>query len=202
MAARFDMPKARAESGLDREPAAAGVARQLRRSRRSERVARATEPDLRRLTGCLHSLSSRHHELIQGYAARAGIACMQFTILTTIRHLAAGGDVFLVTIADHLRLTSAGVTKAIQHLTELGLVEKTGDRDDRRRARLTVTRRGCALLDSLAPMQSKVNDVWLDCMNESELSIFLDLAERFIKSSDRALALQSYLGKDSDAVPV
>ena len=47
-------------------------------------------------------------------------------------------------------------------------------------------------------MQSKVNDVWLDCMNDAELSIFLDLVERFIRSSDRALALQSYLVEDSN----
>jgi hypothetical protein len=38
-------------------------------------------------------------------------------------------------------------------------------------------------------------------MNDEEFSVFLDLVERFIKSSDRALALQSYLVKDSDIVP-
>ncbi|QPF86115.1 winged helix-turn-helix transcriptional regulator [Bradyrhizobium genosp. L] len=127
---------------------------------------------------------------------------MQYTILTTIRHLEARGDVFLVTVAEHLRLTSAGVTKTIQHLTELGLVEKAEDLGDRRRTRLTVTPRGRELLDSLAPMQSKINNVWLDCMNDTEFSLFLDLAERFVRSSDRALALQNYLAKNADAVPL
>jgi len=150
------------------------------------------------LTGCLHSLSSRHHGLTQGYAARVGIGGIQYTILTTMRHLESRGDVFPVTIAEYLRLTSAGVTKAIQQLTELGLVDKAGDLGDRRRTRLTVTQTGCALLDSLAPMQSEVNDVWLDCMSDKEFSVFLDLVERFIRSSDRALALQNYLAKDSD----
>jgi hypothetical protein len=50
-------------------------------------------------------------------------------------------------------------------------------------------------------MQSEINDVWLDCMNDKEFSIFLDLAERIVRSSDRALALQSYLAKDSDTAP-
>ena len=94
---------------------------------------------MQRLTGCLHSLSSRHHDLIQGYAARVGIAGVQYMILTTIRHLETRGDVFPVTIAEHLRLTSAGVTKAIQHFTELGLVEKNEDPADRRRTMLAVT---------------------------------------------------------------
>ncbi|KJC45007.1 hypothetical protein UP09_15440 [Bradyrhizobium sp. LTSP885] len=195
------MPKATAKSRRSRKPATANISPALRAAPRGDRVAKAAGPELQRLTGCLHSLSSRHHDLIQGYAERVGIAGMQYMILTTIRHLESRGDVFPVTIAEHLRLTSAGVAKAIQHLTELGLVEKAGDLGDRRRTRLTVTPCGCALLDSLAPMQSRVNDVWLDCMSDSEFSIFLDLVERFIRSSDRALALQSYLVKDSDIVP-
>jgi DNA-binding MarR family transcriptional regulator len=195
------MPKAIAKSGHNRKTPTAHLSTEFRSTPRTDRIAKATEPELQRLTGCLHSLSSRHHDLIQGYAARVGIAGMQYMILTTIRHLETGGDVFLVTIVEHLRLTSAGVTKAIQHMTALGLVEKAEDLGDRRRTRLTVTQRGHALLSSLAPMQSEVNDVWLDCMNDEEFSIFLDLVERFIKSSDRALALQSYLVKDSDIVP-
>jgi hypothetical protein len=37
-------------------------------------------------------------------------------------------------------------------------------------------------------------------MNDEEFSIFLDLVERFIRSSDRALAMQDYLARDSDIV--
>ncbi|WP_050425327.1 hypothetical protein [Bradyrhizobium tropiciagri] len=44
-------------------------------------------------------------------------------------------------------------------------------------------------------MQSNVNDVWLDCMNDAEFSISLDLVERCIRSSDRAPAMQDYLVK-------
>ena len=191
---------AKTKSSHNRKTSTVRFPTELRSPPRSDRLARATGPELQRLIACLHSLSSRHHDLIQGYAARAGIGSMPFTILTTIRHLETTGDVFLVTIAEHLHLTSAGVTKAIQHLSELGLVEKTSDLGDRRRARLTVTQRGRALLDSLAPLQSKVNDVWLDCMSRTEFAIFLDLVERFIRSSDRALALQGYLLKESDIV--
>ena len=194
------MPKAIARSNHHRRPSTANSAAASRSALRSDRPAKTTELQLQRLTGCLHSLSSRHHHLTQGYAARAGIAGIQYTILTTIRYLDTRGDVFPVTIAAYLRLTSAGVTKAIHHLTELGLVEKAGDLDDRRRTKLSITPAGCALLDSLAPMQSNVNDVWLDCMNDEEFSIFLDLVERFIKSSDRALAVQHYLVKDSVVV--
>ncbi len=49
-------------------------------------------------------------------------------------------------------------------------------------------------------MQSNVNDVWLECMSDEELSIFLDLVERFVRSSDRALAVQGYLVKDGNIV--
>lgn len=195
------MPKATAKSSHGRKPSIAHFPTAFRAPPRTDRIAKATEPELQRLTGCLHSLSSRHHHLTQGYAAHVGIAGIQYTILTTIRYLETQGDVFPVTVAEYLRSTSAGVTKAIQHLTELGLVEKAGDSTDRRRTKLTVSQSGCALLDSLGLMQSKVNDVWLDCMNDEEFSIFLDLVERFTRSSDRALAMQDYLLKDSGIVP-
>ncbi|MGY3443513.1 DNA-binding MarR family transcriptional regulator [Bradyrhizobium sp. USDA 4473] len=194
------MPKAIARSNRHRRPSMAHSAAASGSAQQTDRPVKTTELQVQRLTGCLHSLSSRHHHLTQGYAAQAGIAGIQYTILTTIRYLETSGDVFPVTVAAYLRLTSAGVTKTIQHLTELGLVEKAGDLDDRRRTKLTVTPAGCALLDSLAPMQSDVNDVWLDCMNDEEFSIFLDLVERFIKSSDRALAVQGYLVKDNNTV--
>ena len=190
------MPKAIAKSGHHRKASAVHFPLQLHSARRADGIAKATEPELQRLTACLDSLASRYHALIQGYGARLGIAGVQYTVLTTIRHLETRGDVFLVTIAENLRLTSAGVTKTIQHLTELGLVEKAEDAGDRRRTRLTVTASGRALLDSLVPVQARVNDVWLDCMNAREFAMFLDLVERFIKSSDRALALQNYLDKD------
>jgi len=194
------MTKATAESSRNRRPSSAHSRSASRATPRTGRVAKATELQLQRLTGCLHSLSSRHHHLTQGYAAHAGIAGIQYTILTTIRYLETKGDVFPVTIAAYLRLTSAGVTKAIQHLSELGLVEKAGDLDDRRRTKLAVTQGGCALLDSLTSMQSNVNDVWLECMSDEEFSIFLDLAERFVRSSDRALTMQGYLVKDGNIV--
>ncbi len=194
------MTKATAESSRNRRPSSAHFRSASRATPRTGRVAKATELQLQRLTGCLHSLSSRHHHLTQGYAAHAGIAGIQYTILTTIRYLETKGDVFPVTIAAYLRLTSAGVTKAIQHLSELGLVEKAGDLDDRRRTKLAVTQGGCALLDSLTSMQSNVNDVWLECMSDEEFSIFLDLVERFVRSSDRALAMQGYLVKDGNIV--
>lgn len=194
------MPKAIAKSRGNRRPSSGDFRTASRATPPTGRVAKARELQLQRLTGCLHSLSSRHHHLTQGYAAHAGIAGIQYTILTTIRYLETKGDVFPVTIAAYLRLTSAGVTKAIQHLSELGLVAKAGDLDDRRRTKLAVTQGGCALLDSLVPMQSNVNDVWLECMSDEELSIFLDLVERFVRSSDRALAVQGYLVKDGNIV--
>jgi DNA-binding MarR family transcriptional regulator len=187
------MPKALTKSNRARNPSTIHLS-----VSRTDPVAQASEPELRHLTNCLHSLSSRYHDLIQGYATHIGISGMPYTILTTIRHLEPGGDVFPVTIAEYLSLTSAGVAKIIQHLTELGLVQKAGDSDDRRRTRLTVTQHGRSLLDSLAPMQSKINDVWLSCMDATEFSVFVGLVERFIKSSDRALALQNYLVKNDD----
>jgi hypothetical protein len=49
------------------------------------------------------------------------------------------------------------------------------------------------LLERLAPIQRQVNDVQFGCLSGEEFQLLLDLVERLVDSSDRAVALQRYL---------
>jgi hypothetical protein len=60
--------------------------------------------------------------------------------------------------------------------------------------RLEVSDKGNALLAELAPVQRQVNDVQFGCLSTAEFLHLLDMTERLIDSSDRAVRLQSYFG--------
>ena len=160
------------------------------------------QPETRfeRLISCLTALFYRHHDLMQGYATLAGVAGIEYIVLTSIRHLEAKGDVFLMTVADHLRLTSGAITRVTNQLADNELVKKTEDASDRRRTRLTLTPRGVELLNTLVPARTEINDLWLNWMNSAEFMIFAEVTERLIESTNRALAFQNYLIRSSRSV--
>ena len=72
---------------------------------------------------------------------------------------------------------------------------------DKRRLCLTVTARGRDMLDRLAPVQRKVNDVQFGCLTAKEFALLADMVERLVKSSEQAMALQRYLS-DLNAKPI
>jgi MarR family transcriptional regulator, organic hydroperoxide resistance regulator len=161
---------------------------------RPEILVDGSDHQFRHLMGCLNALFARHQAISEGHGSFIGLSGIHYTVLTSIRHLQASeGDVNVTRVAEHLRTSPGWVTKVTNQLEENGLVNKSEDPDDRRRIRLSVTHYALELLNVLAPSQLRVSDVQLDCMDTAEFTTFLDLVERFIASSDRALALQTYL---------
>ncbi len=165
---------------------------------RPEMLVDGSDEKFRRLVNSLLAFLARHQAVREGHAAVIGLAGIEYTTLITIRHLSAGRSVHVRAVADHLHLSGAFVTTITNKLMLKGLIEKSAHPTDRRRLSLTVTQRGADLLDRLAPRQSKVNDVQFDCLSAKEFDILLDLVERMVDSSDRAVALQRYLS-DLDA---
>ena len=97
-------------------------------------------------------------------------------------------------MAEHLFLSGAFVTTVTNKLVKRGLIHKLPDPSDRRRVRLEVAEKGNALLAELAPAQRQVNDVQFSCLSRAEFLQLLDMTERLIDCSDRAIRLQSYFG--------
>ena len=77
------------------------------------------------------------------------------------------------------------------------MIEKAGHPVDKRRLCLTVTARGRELLERLAPVQRRVNDVQFGCLTAKEFALLVDMIERLVKSSEQAMALQRYLSETS-----
>ena len=60
-------------------------------------------------------------------------------------------------------------------------------------ATLSVSNRGRAALERLAPVQRQVNDVEFGCLSHEEFALLTGIVDRLIDSGAKAVALQSYL---------
>lgn len=165
---------------------------------RSELLINDSDRDFRHLVHSLLGFLSRHEQLRCGHGKAIGLAGIEYTTLISIAHLSVDGDVNVKTVADHLHLSGAFVTTLAQRLLKLGLIDKQTDPGDRRRVTLTVSAKGHALLEKLAPMQRKVNNAEFGCLNRQDMKYLLEKVDQLIECSDRALALQAYLLAEED----
>ncbi|MGH6677719.1 MAG: MarR family winged helix-turn-helix transcriptional regulator, partial [Bradyrhizobium sp.] len=114
-------------------------------------------------------------------------------VLIAIAHLASEGDVNVKTVADHLHLSGAFITTTTRRLLQSGLILKTIDQTDRRRVTLTVSQKGRAALEKLAPVQQRLNDIEFGGLSREEFKLLNNIVRRLIDHSSRAVALQNYL---------
>ena len=75
----------------------------------------------------------------------------------------------------------------------MGLIEKTPDPEDRRRILLTITDKGKADLETLAPRQRQVNDVEFGSLSTENFKQLCCIIEALVESSEQAVNLQRYL---------
>jgi MarR family transcriptional regulator, organic hydroperoxide resistance regulator len=147
----------------------------------------------RHLVHDLLAFSARLEEVRNRFGAYIGLTGIQFTILISVRHLSRQGGAGVKAVADHLALSGAFVTIETTKLVKLGLLNKRPNDDDRRRVLLTVSDRGSALLDQLAPVQSEINDALFDSLDKKGFQQLAQFARNLREDSVKALLLADYL---------
>ena len=163
---------------------------------RPELLVDGSDRDFRRLVHGLFGFLARHEALRSAHAAYIGLNGMEYTVLISIAHLSADGDVSVKVVADHLHLSGAFITTITGALLRKRLIHKRTDPRDRRRVRLTVSEKAYELLARLAPVQRRANDVEFEALSAAEFRHLLGLIERLIASGDRALMLQARLAAE------
>jgi DNA-binding MarR family transcriptional regulator len=170
---------------------------------RPEMLVDGSDQQFRRLVHGLFGFLARHSTIREGHGAVIGLAGIEYTTLISIRHLSAHGeDVAVRDVAAHLYLSGAFTTTITNKLLAKGLIEKAPHPVDKRRLCLTVTAQGNELLERLAPTQRQVNDVQFGCLTAKEFHQLLDMIERLVHSSERAVALQRYLADSAGSADV
>src|SRR5436309_1536531 len=125
---------------------------------RPELLVEGRDREFRHLVHSLFGFAALHERLRAGHAQTIGLAGIEYTVLISIAHLSQDGDVNVKTVADHLYLSGAFITAITGRLLAHRLIEKRTDAGDRRRVTLTVSAKGRAALERLAPIQRQIND--------------------------------------------
>lgn len=166
---------------------------------RPDLLVNGSDAEFRKLVHNLFGFFALHERIRGGHARTIGLAGVEYTVLISILHLSAKGEVNVKTVADHLHLSGAFITTTTRKLLQLGLIHKTVNVVDRRRVTLTVSRKGRAALGKLAPVQRRINDVEFGCLGREDFHTLNGLLERLIQSGDRAVALQNYLQQNANS---
>jgi DNA-binding MarR family transcriptional regulator len=153
----------------------------------------------RHLVHGLFGFAAHHERIRSGHARVIGLAGIEYTVLIAIAHLSQDGNVNVKSVADHLYLSGAFITAVAGRLLRRGLIYKKADSGDRRRVTLTVSEKGRAALERLAPVQRRVNDVEFGCLSRQEFDLLTVLVDRLIDSGARSVALQNYLLSELEA---
>ena len=156
---------------------------------RPELLIDGSDRDFRALVHGMLAFAARLEAVRSGFAGIIGLTGIQYTILISVGHLERAGNVSVSMIAAHLHLSGAFVTIETGKLLRLGLLTKRPDRKDRRRVRLSITRKGGDLLHRLAPVQAQVNDVLFEFLDAGQFRQFRGLVARMTACGDRAVAL-------------
>jgi MarR family transcriptional regulator, organic hydroperoxide resistance regulator len=160
---------------------------------RPELLVNGSDREFRRLVDTIFAFAARHDAVRNGHAAHIGLSGIEYSSLIALRHLQNEGDIGVKELADYLHVSGSFITTLIGKFVKNGLVAKRSDSKDKRRVRLTVTKKGHDLLATLAPVQRQVNDVQFGPLSRADFQFLLRVLDQLIESSDKAVALQKYL---------
>ena len=139
--------------------------------------------------------SARLLEIRNRLGEAIGLSGPAYSILISIGHLAADGEVGVSRLSEHLHLSGAFVTMEVSKLVKEGLVTKAPDPEDGRRVRLAVTDKARALLEQLGETQRPVNDaIFADFDAERFASFAKDIAA-LVSGSEDALSLLRFFAE-------
>src|ERR1043166_3373672 len=145
---------------------------------RPELLQEGRDRQFRHLVHALFGFAAHHERIRSGHGKAIGLAGIEYTVLISIAHLAVDGDVNVKTVADHLYLSGAFITAVAGRLVQRGFILKRIDSGDRRRVTLTVSGKGRAALEKLAPIQRKVNDAEFGSLSREEFDLLSGIVDR------------------------
>ncbi len=105
-----------------------------------------------------------------------------FLLLT---HLADHGPLRASAIVGHFAMDKASVSRQVQHLLDLGLVDRTPDPEDGRATLLSVSSDARRRLEDVAAHRRQLLDQRLGDWDDAELADFAEVLARYNTTLDR-----------------
>jgi DNA-binding MarR family transcriptional regulator len=166
---------------------------------RPELLVDGSDTEFRRLVNALFPFLGLHTAIRNGYAELLSLTGPAYSILLVVRTLGDSGPVNIRTIADQLRLSGSFITAETNLLEHKNLVRKRKGLDDKRLVSVTLTPKGTALLDSIAELRQRVNDVQFGRLSREDFRVLVPAIEGLVESSEQALTFLNFLKKHQAA---
>lgn len=135
----------------------------------------------------LVDFSFRLAEIRETLAQQAGLTPPQYRVMMELARRSqlkpAVGE-----IAEALNVSLPFITTETRRLAAAGLIKKIGNAKDRRRVDLSLTDKGKAVIEMLAPMQRAVNDALFSEFNAADMKALGRFAHALLAASPEGLA--------------
>jgi DNA-binding MarR family transcriptional regulator len=116
------------------------------------------------------------------YQERYGLGVPEWRVLA---HLGQYAPITAKAITAHSRMHKTKVSRAVAALEQLGFLARTGSEQDRREEMLSLTPRGRAVYDDLAPKAAEFDRHLLDELSTPELRTLEKVIDRLLAKLDR-----------------
>jgi MarR family transcriptional regulator, organic hydroperoxide resistance regulator len=160
---------------------------------RPELLVNGSDTEFRRLVNALLPFLGLHTAIRNGYAEMLGLTGPAYSILLAVRTLGDNGPVNIRTIADQLGLSGSFITAETNALERRRLIHKRKSLEDKRLVVVTLTSTAIALLDSIAELRQRVNDIQFGGLSREEFKILVPAIEGLVGSSEQALKFLNFL---------
>ena len=109
------------------------------------------------------------HDFVR-FSKESGLSMAQFNTLFRLHHAGICG---VTEVGDHLGVTNAAASQAVDRLVVLGMIERTEDPDDRRTKRLALTQPGRATMEKGIEVRSQWVEGITDDLNPEQQEMII-----------------------------
>ncbi len=157
---------------------------------RSELLVDGGDARFRQLIHDLLTVSVRMEAVRGRLGRRLGLTGPQYSILMAVAHMqGAGRSASIRAVAELLHVSGPFITAEGGKLVEMGLLDKSPNPRDKRSVLLTLTTRGRAAIEDVAPSVRAINDRFFGALKAEEFARLADIAALLVEESDAALAV-------------
>jgi DNA-binding MarR family transcriptional regulator len=145
-----------------------------------------SDREFRKVIYGLFVCAARLHDIRDAFGRRIAMTGARYTVLIATAHLQGGAGVGVRTLADYLHVAPPHVTTEVGKLVAAGLLSKERNPDDGRGVLVSLTPRGAAALETLAPFLRRINDILFDGITRAEFAAVVRFIDKFVVNTGRA----------------
>ena len=165
---------------------------------RPEFLTNGSDADFRKfIYGLL--ISSLHMEKLRDQIGDLiGVNGIQYHILAVVSENRTSDTISVGEVAKILQAGSTYITMETGKLAKLGLIKKETNHRDRRSILLSLSKKGQAVLDSVAGSRQEINNAIFDGFSKNDFETFQVLIKKMVSTTSQAISVAKKIKAERD----